>query len=87
MDEIYILKAGTEVFSIALQENVKFCEDVIVKITNTILGNDDYVFAKLQLHVKNWDLSFAAGKNMSSFIDKTNGDIGLLKTVLIKYES
>jgi uncharacterized protein (UPF0216 family) len=37
---IYILPAGTEIFSIALQENIKFSRDQYIKITNTIIGDD-----------------------------------------------
>ena len=81
----YTLPANTEVFSISLQSRIKFCDDVIVKITNTMIGNDDYVFGNIQLKFDNLQLSFVAGKDMSSLVDKANGELTLnLKDLIDK---
>jgi hypothetical protein len=76
INEYYTLKAGSEVFSIALQESVKFTRDVVVKITDSAVSNG-FVFGNVQLKFENIALSAASGQNMSSYVDKANGDISL----------
>lgn len=68
MSEIYrSIPANTEVFSIALQEKIKFSNDIVVSISNTYKDcfSDEYVFAKLQLKLF----------DDTSLLDKTNGDL------------
>jgi len=67
IDKLRLIPKNTKVYSIALQENIFFEKDMIVKITNEVLDNDNYVFGKLQLELF---------KNMlPTCIDKANGDV------------
>ncbi len=86
IDKIYILKANTLVFSIALQENIRFNNDVYLKVTNTLYNDDDSVFGILQGRISNLNLSFMLGKDMSSFYDKTHGDVATKLSDLTPYE-
>lgn len=73
--ELRLLEAGTKVFSIPLQENITFLNDVVVKITNTIYGSNDYCFGNIQIY------SFIG----NCFYDKANGDIGFNFSETTKY--
>jgi hypothetical protein len=77
IDKCYLLKAGKKVFSIALQENITFDRDVVVKVTNTLIDQKDWVFGNLQIKFLNLTLGSAAGKDMSSYVDKTHGELSL----------
>lgn len=86
LDKIYALKAGEKVFSIALQEYITFEKDVYVKVTNTMYGSDDSVFGNKQFRMHNFELSYLAGKDMSSFLDTKNGDISVKLSQMTPYE-
>jgi hypothetical protein len=73
--EVYVLPAGTPVWSIQLQETVKFQRDVIVAITNTCHGND-HVFATKLVEFKNLALTHEAGRDMTSYM-MTKNEIGV----------
>jgi hypothetical protein len=85
IDKIYVLKAGEKVFSIALQENIRFEKDIYVKVTNTIYNSDDYVFGNKQLRMHNLHLSYLAEKDMSSFLDTAHGDISVSLSQMTPY--
>jgi len=85
VNKLYTLKANTEVFSIALQENIRISRDVIIKITNTIIDDDNYAFATIQMKFLNLCLSYTTGVDMSSFVDKTNGEICVPTQNLVEY--
>lgn len=73
--EVYILPANNAVWSIQLQENVKFERDILVAITSTCHGHD-HVFATILVEFKNLALSFATGTDMSSYM-MTKNEIGV----------
>lgn len=85
INEKYILPAGVEVFSIALQETIVFKRDVIVKVTNTV-SNTTHLFAVLQFRILNSSLSDICGKDMSSYFDKINGGISVDSNKLIELQ-
>lgn len=85
IDKIYVLPAGEKVFSIALQENIRFEKDIYVKVTNTIYNSDDCVFGNKQLRMHNLQLSDLAGKDMSSFLDTAHGDISVCLSQMTPY--
>jgi hypothetical protein len=85
LDKIYVLKAGEKVFSIALQENIRFEKDVYVKITNTIYNSDDCVFGNIQLRMHNLHASYLTGKDMTGFIDTAHGDISVNLSQMTPY--
>lgn len=66
IDKYVLIKAGSKVWSIGLQEHVIFTRDVVAQVTNTVNGNDDYVFGMLQERL--W--------NDSVLSPKKNGDCG-----------
>jgi len=70
-EEFRLIKAGTKVWSIALQENVTFEKDLPVKITNTVHGNEDALYGTLQL--------FLFEHAIPAIMNKVNGDIGFSK--------
>lgn len=76
--KIRTIPAGTKVFSIALQEEIKFERDIIVKVSNTIYGNKDYVFGKIQILL--FEMTFP------TLLDKSNGDIGFQLSDTKKYK-
>lgn len=75
IDELRLLKAGTKCFSIPLQENIAFLNDVVVKISNRIYGSKDYCFGNIQIY------SFLG----DNFHNKANGDIGFNFSETTKY--
>ena len=77
--ELRLIPAGTEVWSISLQERVKFNRDVVVKITNTVAFDDDFVFGMIQLTL------FLAGP-FPGIMDKVNGDIDFSYKDTLPYE-
>ena len=64
-----LIPAGTTVFSISLQENIKFEKDIITSITNTVYFNDDFVFGTIQT------LLFNLPGYIPTLISKNQGDI------------
>ena len=85
IDKIYVLKAGEKVFSVALQENIRFEKDVYVKVTNTIYHSDDCVFGNIQIRMHNLQASYLAGKDMSGFLDTKHGDISVSLSQMTPY--
>ena len=45
--ELRLIPSGTSVWSIGLQHTIKFDNDIIVEITNTVYSNDDYFYGKI----------------------------------------
>lgn len=81
--QIYIIPANTRFWSIALQESVMVDRDLFVKLTNTCY-NSDLIFGALQHKIFNLDISFLMKKDMSSYIDRHNGEIEINKNKLIE---
>lgn len=75
-----LIKAGTVIFSTALQENIKFEKDVIVKVTNHIFGSNDCVFGELQMLLFNM-VGFIPG-----LVPKANGTVTFNISDTIKYK-
>jgi len=73
-----LIPKGTEIWSISLQERVIFTKDQVVKITNTIHGNDDSFFGILQLQLYM--------HMIPTLIDKTHGEISTSLSVTEKYK-
>ena len=73
-----LIPKGTEIWSITLQERITFNKDYVVKITNTIHGNDDSFFGILQL-----ELSMHM---IPSLIDKTHGEVTTSLSETEEYE-
>jgi hypothetical protein len=63
---LYTLLANTEVWSIDLQENIKFTNNIDVILVHTITTGD-YVFVKKVIKYENLSLSFATGTDCSSY--------------------
>lgn len=72
-----LISKGTKFWSISLQEMIALDNDIPVKITNTVHGNDDYFYGILQLELFNFMIP--------SLVDKTNGDVGILFSKTVKY--
>ena len=68
--EYRLIPSEEKVWSIALQKNVIFEEDIIVKITNRVIGDDDYVYGTIQI------LLFNIPGHIPTLLDQANGDIG-----------
>lgn len=64
--KLYTLPANTSVWSIDLQENVKFDRDVYVILMNTTVLND-YVFVKKVERFENITLSWTTGTDCASY--------------------
>lgn len=66
INKYVLIKAGSKVWAIGLQEHVIFTRDVVAQVTNTVHGNDDYVYGWLQERL--W--------NDTVLSPKKNGDCG-----------
>jgi hypothetical protein len=75
--QIYEIPPNTEFWSIALQLNVKTDKTLYVRPDGWCAMSGKPIFGKLQLKFSNIMLSFAVGKDMSSYIDAHNGDISV----------
>ena len=79
-----LIPKKTPVWSTALQENITFDKDMIIKITLGV-GTDavnfdfEYVYGKLQL------LLFNMPGFIPTLLDKANGDIGIDFTKTLPY--
>jgi len=80
MSEFRMIPAKTKVWLISIQENVFFDNDIPVKITNRIIGEDDYVYGTLQL------LLFNIPGMIPTVLDKVNGDVGFSLKETIEWE-
>ena len=73
-----LIPKGTEIWSITLQERVTFNQDYVVKITNTIHGDEDNFFGILQLELF---------KHMiPGLADKAHGEVSTSLSVTERYE-
>ena len=83
---LFIVPKGSEFWSIALQETVISTRDIIIKITNTCVPENHYVFGNIQLILENIALAAFIGREKAkSFLDTKNGDIGISHSPLIEY--
>lgn len=68
--ELRLIKAGTKVRSLSLQENIIFEKDMIVEITNTICTDNVHFFGKLKM------ILFET--TIPGITDKANGEVGTI---------
>lgn len=84
--DLYIIPKGTEFWSIVLQENIVGTRDIVIKITNTCIPENGYVFGNIQIVLDNLQLAAFIGREKAkSFLDRKNGDIGIDYSTVIKY--
>jgi len=86
VNKLYVLKANILVYSIGLQSNITFVDDVIIRITSKSYENK-FAFAQVQTKIYNLCLSAAMNKDMSSYITKGRDEILITDNDLIEYES
>jgi len=80
--EYRIIPQGTWIWSIALQETIAIQTHAVVKITNTIIDDDDYFYGTLQIQ------HFSPNPLINnSFSDKTNGEVGVSFKITHKYDT
>ena len=85
--DLFVIPNGIEFFSIALQENVIATRDIVIKITNTCVPENNIVFGTIQLVLHNLELSMLIGTEKArGYVNKTHGDIEILYSKLIKYD-
>lgn len=77
VNDITMIPKGVIVWSISFQRNIKFEDDLIVKIVNTCVGSD-YVFVKQQ------ELLFNAPGMIPTLIE-TKNEFGLSASKLKSY--
>ena len=65
-----LIPKGTLVWSIALQESVRFDKDMIVQLTNGIINHQDAYFGTLQM------LLFNMPGQIPTLLPKHNGEVG-----------
>ncbi len=70
--DLRLIPAGTEFRSIALQLIISCKKDLIIEITNTIYGSENYCFAKIK------ELRNNLHGVMPTLYDITNGEIGTI---------
>jgi|ERR1035437_1373372 hypothetical protein len=84
--DLFIIPKGTEFWSIALQETVIGTRDIVIKITNTCVPENNYVFGNIQIVIHNHELAAFIGiEKAKSFLNTKNGDIGIGYSTLIEY--
>ena len=84
--DFFVIPSGTQFFSIALQENVISTRDMLIKITNTCVPENNYVFGIIQLIFHNPQLTAIFGsEDARGYSDKAHGDIGIGYDKLIDY--
>ena len=76
--ELRLIPKNTPIWSIALQEVVRFDKDMVVRITNTCVDNSTYFYGTLQLVLFEWAIPGIG--------DKANGDVGLTYDKTLPYE-
>lgn len=67
--EYRLIPKGAKVWSIALQENVKFEKNLIVRITNTTGKSSDGVFGQLG------EVLYELPGCIPTLVEKSNGDV------------
>ncbi len=84
--DLFIIPKGTEFWSIALQETIIVTRNIVIKITNTCVPANDYVFGTIQLVFQNFELAALIGtEKAKGYVDKAHGDIGITYSKLIEY--
>lgn len=76
IDGLYTIPVGVYFWSIALRENVTCNRDLYFRLKQTCIDND-LVFGFIQIKFGNILVSEAFGKDMSSYVDKPNGEISV----------
>ena len=67
-----LLPKGNKIWSIALQKNVIFEENIIIEVTNTIFGDKTCFFGKMKV------LLFNYPGYIPTLINTPNGDVGTI---------
>jgi len=84
--DLFVIPDGTEIWSVTLQEKVITTRDIVIKITNTCIPENNYLFGIIQIIFNNHELAALIGASKArGFADKTNGEIGVLYDKLIDY--
>ena len=74
VNKLYRIKADASVFSIGLQSNIKFVDDIIIRITGKSY-DDEFAFAQVQTKILNLQLGALCGKDMGVYIAKGSDEI------------
>ena len=84
--DLFVIPNGIEFFSITLQENVIATRDIVIKITNTCIPENNFVFGMIQLVFQNLALSQLMGNEIArGYSDKKNGEIEINYPKLKEY--
>jgi hypothetical protein len=84
--DLFVIPNGIEFFSITLQENVIATRDIVIKITNTCVPENNFVFGMIQLVFQNHALAeLVEYEKARGYFDKVNGEIAINYNKLMKY--
>ena len=84
--DIFIIPKGTKFWSIALQETIIGTRDIVIKVTNTCVPENNYIFGKIQIIFKNLELAAFIGKEKArGYVDNANCEIGVGYSELKEY--
>jgi hypothetical protein len=84
--DLFVISKGIEFWSIALQENVISTRDIVIKITNTCIPENNFVFGIIQLVFQNFELAALMGNEIAKgYVDKKNGEIEINYSKLKEY--
>ena len=84
--DLFVIPNGIEFFSIGIQESVISTRDIVIKITNTCIPENNVVFGAIQLVFQNHALAGLVGNEKArGYFDKVNGEICINYNKLIEY--
>ena len=84
--DLFVIPNGIEFFSIGIQESVISTRDIVIKITNTCVPENNVVFGAIQLVFQNHALAGLVGNEKArGYFDKVNGEIEINYTTLKDY--
>ena len=84
--DLFVIPNGIEFFSIGIQESVISTRDIVIKITNTCVPENNVVFGAIQLVFQNHALAGLVGNEKArGYFDKVNGEIEINYTKLKDY--
>ena len=84
--DLFVIPNGIEFFSIGIQESVISTRDIVIKITNTCVPENNVVFGAIQLVFQNHALAGLVGNEKArGYFDKVNGEIAINYNKLMKY--
>ena len=84
--DLFVIPKRIEFWSIALQETIIGTRDIVIKITNTCIPENNVVFGIIELVFHNFELAVLMKDEIAkSYIDKKNGEIEINYTKLKDY--